>query len=222
VSLEILSAGVLPVLVGGEHSITIGGFRGFARHYANQGHPLGLLSFDSHLDTGTDRDLTAASPITRAIEAGCSPDHIAIVGIHGSLNPRNQLERARSTGVTVLGARDVENRGIASVVGEALDVVCADGASFYVTFDFDSIDPAYAPGVVTPEPGGLTSRELLEAARLIGAREPGMFDLVEMAPVYDLSGITSRLACALITNLLGALAESRGLGERGAEAAETS
>lgn len=211
---QILQAGALPVLIGGEHSITIGGFRGFAAHHAGREYPLGLLSFDAHLDTGTDADLTAASPITRALEAGCSPEHVAIVGVHGSLNPREQLERARSSGMTVLGARQIEERGIAAVVQEALEVVCAEGAAFYVTFDFDSVDPAFAPGVVTPEPGGLTSRELLSAARMIGARGPGMFDLVEMAPMYDLSGITSRLACALITNLLGAFAREAGHGHK--------
>ncbi len=209
-TLEVLDAGALPILIGGDHSITIGGFEGFAEFSAET--PVALLSFDAHLDTEVDPYPIAACPVARAIDAGCDPLRIAIVGVRGSLNPRAWVDYAHEQGIRVHGIHEVEERGIGPVVSDALDAICTKGVSLYVTFDLDSVDPAYAPGVVTPEPAGLTSRELLAAARLVGARSPRMFDLVELAPAYDVSGITARLACAVISNVLGALRPAPGRG----------
>jgi agmatinase len=100
--------------------------------------------------------------------------------------------------------REVVDRGIEVVMREALAIATADTSALYVSFDTDGVDAAYAPGTSGPEPGGLTSREILSAARMVGESDVTMFDIVEYCPPYDPSGITGKLCCYIIFNVLGA------------------
>jgi agmatinase len=201
---RIIDGGALPVVVGGNHSITIGTVRAAAARTAR----LGYLAIDAHLDTARDLGgarLTSASPTARAAELPqVARGKAAVVGVRGALNPRDQLAYARELGVRVYPMSLVEERGAVAVVEEALAEVGTGVDGVYVTYDLDAIDAAAVPGTGTPEPGGLTPREAIAVARRLGAASPVVLDLVELAPAYDLSGVTARLACTLIVEALAA------------------
>jgi agmatinase len=201
---RILDAGVLPVVVGGNHSITIGSVRAAAARTDR----LGYIAIDAHADTARDlggERLTSASPTARAAELPqVPPGRAAVVGLRGALNPHDQISYARQLGVMLYPMRDVEERGLTQVLGEAVEQVSTDVDGVYVTFDLDSIDASAVPGTGTPEPGGLTPREALTVARTLGGLRTLVFDLVELAPAYDPSGITARLACAIVLEFLAA------------------
>jgi agmatinase len=201
---RLLDGGALPVVVGGNHSLTIGTVRAAAARYDR----LGYLAIDAHLDTARDlggERLTSASPTARAAELPqLARGKAAVVGVRGALNPREQMEYARELGVRIYPMRLADERGLGPVLDEALDQVTRDVDGLYVTFDLDSIDASAVPGTGTPEPGGWTAREALTIARRLGAARPLVFDLVELAPIYDPSGITARLACSIVIETLAA------------------
>jgi agmatinase len=201
---RIADGGALPVVVGGNHSITIGTTRALASRHAR----LGYLAIDAHLDTAAElggERLTSASPTARAAELASVPHgRAAVVGVRGALNPRDQVEYARELGVRVFPMSAVCERGLDAVLEEAIAAVSEDVDGVYVTYDLDSIDASVVPGTGTPEPGGWTAREALAIARRLGALRPVAFDLVELAPAYDLSGVTARLACSILVEMLAA------------------
>lgn len=201
---RILDAGVLPILVGGNHSISIGSVRALTKRVSRMGY----LAVDAHIDTAKDMGgalLTSASPTARAAEHPQVPrGRAAVVGAHGSLNPRDQVEYARELGVTIYPMSHMQSASAATITSRALTQVGEDVDAVYASFDIDSIDAAFVPGTGTPEPGGFTSREAQHIARVIGASRPTAFDVVELAPAYDLSGISARLVCSLLVNFLTA------------------
>lgn len=201
---RLVDGGVLPVVVGGNHSITIGSVRALASRRPR----LGYLAIDAHLDTAAElggERLTSASPTARAAELAAVPrGRTAVVGVRGSLNPRDQVEYARELGVRVFPMSAVAERGIEAVLDDAIAAVSDGVDGVYVTYDLDSIDASAVPGTGTPEPGGWTPREALQIARRLGAIRPAAFDLVELAPAYDLSGVTARLACSILVQMLSA------------------
>jgi agmatinase len=206
---RLVDGGAMPLIVGGNHSLTIGTVPALAARVPR----LGYLAIDAHLDTarhlGGER-LTSASPTARAAELGAVPrGRAAVVGVRGSLNPRDQVEYAAELGVRVFPMSTVEERGLDAVLDEAIAAVSEDVDGVYVTYDLDSIDASAVPGTGTPEPGGWTPREALHIARRLGALRPAAFDLVELAPAYDLSGVTARLACAILVQVLAAYRKDR-------------
>lgn len=194
--------GVFPVLIGGNHSLAIGAARGAARTVSRMGY----LSVDAHLDTAPDwqgERYMSGCPTYRAAEiTNVNPRNVVVFGVHGWLNPRSQVVAAREKGISWYGIDRIESLGLQVALEEAI-AIASDGVDgLYVSFDQDSIDASHFPGTGTPEPGGLTSREALAVARLLGRARPIAFDLVELAPVYDLSGISQRLSCTLVLAFL--------------------
>lgn len=198
--------GVFPLSVGGNHSLAIGAARGAARTVGRMGY----LSIDAHLDTARDWDgetLGSGCPTIRAAEIdNVDPHNVVVFGVHGWLNPRDQVEAARELGIGWYGQKEIDERGLDDCLEEAI-ARASDGVDgLYVSFDMDSIDASAFPGTGTPEPGGFTAKEALRIARRLGRTRPVAADLVELAPVYDLSGISARLACGLAMELLSGVA----------------
>ena len=188
----ILAADALPVIFGGDHSITIPAVRAVRERVPDPG----LVLIDTHLDTAVDvggEQLNHCCPITRAVDAGFDPRKIALVGISGWMNPRSELAYCREHGITVIWLEDLWKNGTARVVEDAL-AVAASGDGVYLSFDVDSLDAAHAPGTCCPTPGGLSTREAIELVR--GIARGGLLgvDVVETAPSLDPTPATALIA----------------------------
>lgn len=194
--------GVLPLLIGGNHSLTIGATRGAASTV----NRMGYLAIDTHLDTALDVNgerYSSGCPTIRAAELdNVGGANTVVFGVHGWLNPLDQVATAKEMGITWYGTDAIERMGLENALSEAI-AIASDGADgLYVTFDFDSIDASAFPGTGTPEPGGFTAKEAFKIARMLGAAKPLAIDMVELAPIYDLSGISARLACGIALEML--------------------
>lgn len=203
---RIVSADITPLVVGGDHSISLPVLRAIARKHG----PVALVQFDAHIDTWGDYfggKYFHGSPFRRAIEEGLiAPAEYVQVGIRGPMYGDDaDFAWQRGHGVTTIDIRQVKTDGIEKVAARIRSLV--RGRPLYVTFDIDSVDPAYAPGTGTPEVGGLTSFEAQELVRGLGGLPLVGCDVVEVAPQFDGPGqITALLAANIMFELLGVLA----------------
>ena len=180
---QIIAGGAMPVVLGGEHSVTIPAVNAIREHVADPG----LVLIDTHLDTAQDVGgelLTHCAPISRAVDAGFDPRKMALIGISGWLNPRAELDYCRERGITVIWLEEIWEHGTRWAVDRALEVAGA-GDGIYLSFDIDSLDAAHAVGTCFPTPGGLTSREAIELTRGVAAAGLIGVDVVEIAPTLD-------------------------------------
>jgi arginase family enzyme len=169
---------------------------------------------DSAEDLQGER-FTNWSTITRIVEdEKVHPRKHGAGGTRGAINPSEQFQWLKEQGVGVYTMREVIRRGIEDVITEALERVRNDTHGLYVSWDLDSIDASAAPGTNGPEPGGLTPRETLRAAEMIGGAAPDVFDVSEYLPSADTDGITGRIACYLYFHVLGGLATKGELPQR--------
>lgn len=198
---ELVAAGVIPISLGGDHTIALGTLRAI-------GQPVALLHFDAHLDTW---DTSFGAPhnhgtvFRRAVEEGLlDTDRLFHVGIRGPVYASTDLIDDAEMGFRILSTMDVAELGVREVAARIHTVV--GDAPLYVSVDIDVLDPAHAPATGTPEAGGLTSRELLGILRLLaGSRIVGA-DVVEVAPAYDHAEITAIAAAHVVYELIGLLA----------------
>ncbi len=197
---RLVEAGVFPMLVGGDHSITLAHLREVARRHG----PLAVVHFDSHLDTWDEyfgSKYFHGSPFRRAVEEGViDPKHFAQVGIRGSIYDDSDLDFQRQHGIEVIRIEDIRQNGVARCI-ERLGRL--RGRPLFVSFDIDAVDPAFAPGTGTPEVGGLDSCEALSFVRGFRGFDLVGFDLVEVSPLYDSPGqVTALLAANLLYEAL--------------------
>ncbi|HEX7140196.1 MAG TPA: agmatinase [Vicinamibacterales bacterium] len=202
----IADAGTRPLIVGGDHSISLPVLRALARCHG----PLALVQFDAHIDTWDEYfggKYFHGTPFRRAIEEGVvDPKRFIQVGIRGPMYGEDDFDFHREHGITVIDIDQVKERGVAWVIDRIRMVV--SGAT-YMTFDIDAVDPAFAPGTGTPEVGGLTSHEAQRLVRGLAGLTLVGGDLVEVAPPYDGPGqITALLAANLMFEFLCATALS--------------
>ncbi len=194
-----------PVLLGGDHYLTYPAFCGFADTVEAD---VGLIHLDAHSDTIADSDLYGdhwhGSPMARIDESTYgSYDNHAMVGIRG-YESAGFPELVESTGLHVEYARDVQNDGIDSCLERAIAHATANTDVVYLTVDIDAADPSFAPGTGTPEPGGLSSAQLLAAMDRLGeCSQIGAMDLMEVSPpLDDDSGTTAMLGAKAIVQFL--------------------
>jgi agmatinase len=201
----------VPIVLGGDHTITFPNAGGVADIH---GHgEVALIHFDAHADTGEDHFgqlVGHGTPMRRLIESGAVPGHRFVqIGLRGYWPPPHIVEWMRERNMRSYLMTDIVERGLRPVVDEAL-AHALDGASkAFISVDIDVVDPGMAPGTGTPEPGGLTSRELLDTVRRI-ARELNVVgaDVVEVSPPYDGPGeVTAFLANRVVLEVLNGMAE---------------
>jgi agmatinase len=205
----VLAAGAVPIVLGGDHSIAEPDIRACAAVHG----PVGLIHFDAHTDTGREVfgvELSHGSPMYRLVESGhVDPERYVQIGLRGYWPGEEEFAWQRERGITSHFMHDVRDRGIRAVIADTLATI-GDGPVF-VSIDVDVLDPAFAPGTGTPEPGGMTSSDLLWAAREIGAGvELVGADVVEVLP--DRIGtldITALVADRVIRELLTGVAVAR-------------
>jgi agmatinase len=205
---SVLRAGATPVILGGDHSLSLPVMRGLAGRFGAEGYS--VLHFDAHADTEADSlDVSPhASPFYRAVAEGyVDGENLVQVGLRGAWPHPREFTWMRGRGIRWYRMDDIEAQGIASIVEQALAAVASRAPRVYLTVDIDVLDPAFAPGTGTPEPGGLTTRELLRAIRIIGQTiDLCAMDLVEVSPPYDPSGITARAGHRVVLEALSAVA----------------
>jgi agmatinase len=203
----ILEAGVVPLVMGGDHSITLGELRAVAKRHG----PVGLIDFDSHTDTWESywgERYTHGTWCKRAIEEGLiDPRRAVQLGIRGSLYGSEDRGGARQLGLHLIPTEELLQRGVEDVLPEVRQRLGA--GPVFLTFDIDFVDPGFAPGTGTPEVGGPSSRDALRLVRgLRGLKFVG-FDLVEVQPQYDHGEVTCLLAGTLLHEFLALLALNR-------------
>ncbi|WP_405030299.1 agmatinase [Mycoplana sp. BE70] len=197
---QIVQAGVIPLAVGGDHSITHPILKALGRD-----HPVGLVHIDAHCDTAGPYDgekFHHGGPFRNAVLDGAlDPTRTIQIGIRGSAE--YVWEFSTISGMTVVHARDVSNLGIPAIVAKVREVV-GDGPT-YLSFDIDSLDPSFAPGTGTPEVGGLTTREALALLRGMKGLNLVGGDVVEVAPAYDPTTNTAQTGAQVLFEILSLL-----------------
>ncbi|MFD2238425.1 agmatinase [Aureimonas populi] len=196
----IVAAGVVPLSVGGDHSITLPILRAVGAK-----RPVGMIHIDAHCDTSGPFDncrFHHGGPFRHAVLEGVlDPARTIQIGIRGA--SEYLWEFSYASGMTVIHAEEISGLGIEAVIAKAREIV-GDGPT-YLSFDIDSLDPAFAPGTGTPEIGGLTTREAqallrgLKGLNLVGS------DVVEVAPQYDATTNTAHAGAQMLFEILSLL-----------------
>src|SRR5215469_14908731 len=208
----VAAAGAIPVILGGDHTITFPDATGVARH-VGWGR-VSLIHFDAHADTGDTQWGSLyghGTPMRRLIESGAvRGDRFLQIGLRGYWPEPPTLawmaqQRMRSFEMT-----EVVRRGLDAVLSEAFQIALDDCDAVFLSVDVDVVDPGMAPGTGTPEPGGLTGRQLLDAVRRIAMELPlAGIDVVEVAPPYDHAEVTGFLANRVVLEALSGVAWRR-------------
>lgn len=203
----LVEAGVLPLILGGDHSVTLGVLRALARKHG----PLALLQFDSHSDTGDTyfgERYSHGTTFRRAVEEGLLlPEASLQIGIRGSLYSSGDLPAAEELGFRVIVSDELRGLRLETFASELRRR--AGSRPVFLSFDIDFADPAYAPGTGTPEIGGFTSAEVVGYLRELTGLALVGFDLVEVSPAYDPPGQpTAVLAANIVWEVLALAARS--------------
>ncbi|MEM9813728.1 MAG: agmatinase [Pseudomonadota bacterium] len=201
---RVTGAGILPLAIGGDHSISLP----LLRAVAAEG-PVALIHVDAHTDTWDvfqGSKFNHGAPFRRAVEEGLiDPKQTIQIGIRGTQNLTEGWDYSAATGMRVVFCEEVHAEGVAAIAAEARALV--GERPVYLSFDIDSLDPVYAPGTGTPEIGGLTSFQAQELLRgLRGLAYVGA-DLVEVSPPLDTGSLTALTGAALAYEILCLLAE---------------
>ena len=203
---QLAAAQVMPVVVGGDHSITLPILEALGAR-----EPLGLVHIDAHCDTGGPFEGSKfhhGGPFRQAVLAGVlDPERTIQIGIRGGAE--YLWEFSYASGMTVIHAEEFQRAGLAQTIEKIRKV--AGEEPTYVSFDVDSLDPAYAPGTGTPEAGGLSTREAMELVRGCAGLDIVGGDVVEVAPQYDATSNTAQAGAQMLFEILAlvALARSR-------------
>ena len=208
----VTAAGAIPLILGGDHTIAWPDAAGVAQHHG-QGR-VSMIHFDAHADTGNVEFgslIGHGQPMRRLIESGAlRGDRFLQLGLRGYWPEPETLswmadQRMRSYEMT-----EITERGLTECLTEAFEIALDDCDGVFLSVDIDVCDPGHAPGTGTPEPGGLTARELLDAVRRIAYELPVLgMDVVEVSPPYDHAEITSFLANRVVLEALSGMARRR-------------
>jgi agmatinase len=206
--MPVLNAGVIPILLGGDHSISLAHLRAMALRHG----PVALIHFDSHNDLWDQywgQKYTHGTPFRRALEEGLiDVKRSSEVGLRGSVYGPEDIQTGRDFGFQVFTMNEVRELGFTHVLKMVREQ--AGTGPCFLTFDIDFIDPAYAPGTGTPEVGGPTTWEALECVRALKGLNFVGFDVVEVLPSYDSPGQVTALAAANVAfEMLSLVAWSR-------------
>jgi len=203
---------VIPIVLGGDHTIALPDVTGIANHVGFG--RVSVIHFDAHADTGESQMGSLyghGTPMRRLIESGaCRGDRFLQIGLRGYWPEPETLDWMATQGMRSYEMGEIVSRGLDVVLDEAMAIALDDCDAVFLSVDVDVVDPGAAPGTGTPEPGGLSSRQLLDAVRRIAMSVPlaGM-DVVEVSPPYDHAEITAYLGNRVVLEALGGVAWRR-------------
>jgi agmatinase len=208
----VTSSGAIPLVLGGDHTITWPDAAGVAQH-AGQGR-ISMIHFDAHADTGNIEFgslIGHGQPMRRLIESGAlRGDRFLQMGLRGYWPGPETLEWMARQGMRSYEMSEIGARGLGECLTEAFGIATDDCDGVFLSVDIDVCDPGHAPGTGTPEPGGLTARQLLDSVRRIAYELPvAGIDVVEVSPPYDHAEITSFLANRVVLEALSGIARRR-------------
>src|ERR687890_330344 len=209
---KVARAGAIPVVLGGDHSIAFPDAKGVANVL---GHGrVSMIHFDAHADTG---DIEFGSlwghgqPMRRLIESGAlRGDRFLQIGLRGYWPPPETLDWMAEQNMRSYEMTEIGSRGLEECLTEAFGIATDECEGVFLSVDIDVCDPGHAPGTGTPEPGGLSARQLLDSVRRICLELPVVgVDVVEVSPPYDHADITAALANRVVLEALSAIARRR-------------
>jgi agmatinase len=200
---RVVAAGVVPLSVGGDHSISYPILKAIGAK-----RPVGMLHIDAHCDTGGPFEGSKfhhGGPFRQAVLDGVlDPERVIQIGIRGGAE--YLWEFSYASGMTVIHAEEFVAMGVEAAIAKARAMIGAGPT--YLSFDVDSLDPGFAPGTGTPEVGGLTSREALAIVRGCHGLDFVGGDVVEVAPQYDSTTNTAQCAAQMLFTMLALMAEA--------------
>lgn len=214
-----LEEDAIPIILGGDHSIAIGSVSGAAAYYRKRGEKIGVIWLDAHTDINTPHTTPSGNihgmPLAAILGHGppelteiggfapkVLPENVAIIGAR-SIDP-GERDMIKMLGIRVFTMSELDERGMADVMREAIDVASRETAGIHATMDMDFIDPFYAPGVGTPEPGGATFREAhLAMEKMAASGRVISVEVSEVNPLYDQTNATGQLAVGMVLSALG-------------------
>jgi arginase len=216
---KLMDEGVMPLVVGGDHSMAIGTITGVSSSFRKRGEKLGLIWVDAHADMNTPETSPSGNihgmPLGSVMGYGApelvnlggfspkiDPDNVALIGIR-EVDP-GEREIVLRSGIHYYEMMKVDARGMGAVIEEAMAHAMRGTAGVHLSFDMDAVDPDYAPGVGTPVRGGLSLREshlimevVSDSARLVS------MEFAELNPIHDVANQTGQLLCELVGSALG-------------------
>lgn len=214
-----LSQGAMPIVLGGDHSIAMGTISGVSRYYRDKKESLGLIWIDAHADMNTPQTSPSGNihgmPLATLLGQGperlvnlggfapkVKPENVALIGIRTLDGAEKKF--CRESGVRYFTMREIDERGMASIMKEAIAIATNNTGGIHLSTDLDGIDPLYAPGVSTPVTGGLSYREAHLAFEMVAdTGKLACVEIVELNPMTDTAHATAQLAVELIQSALG-------------------
>ena len=206
---EVLAAGAIPIVLGGDHAIAEPDIRACAARHG----PVGLIHFDTHTDTGREVfgvEVSHGTPMYRLVEQGhVDPRRYVQIGLRGYWPGEAEFSWQAERGIASLFMHDIRDRGIRAIVEEAVSV--AGAGPVFLSVDVDVLDPAFAPGTGTPEPGGMTSGDLLWACRELARRLDVVgAEVVEVIPTgVGSADITALVGDRTVREIVTGIAQRR-------------
>lgn len=205
---QILKAGAIPVIIGGEHLVTVSATKAIDNILEGK---YGFIMFDCHFDTAMEvggEKFNHCCPVTRTLELNAfSSSNVVIIGPRGAMNPKEEYQFIKKNNIVCYTMRDVLKKGIETITDHAIEIATKGTNGFYLSIDMDVLEAAYTPGTCAPTPFGLTARELISILPKLGTHSKLVgFDIVEIAPQYDPSGITAITATYILVDILAAKA----------------
>jgi agmatinase len=211
---EVLKAGLIPILVGGDRSMSIAATKALSDHIGAK-KKMGYLHFGAHLDLADSwagERFLAPCALARITELpNLAAKNVAHIGARNAMNPKDWIDLAKERKIEFNPMFELLKKGIYETAQAAIDRVWQGTDAQYVSFNFNVMDASDAPGVTSTEPGGIESREIMRIAEMIGKRKTiSVIDVSELCPVFDVSGTAARLAVCVVTRIMASLAKERG------------
>lgn len=214
-----MAAGSYPLILGGDHSLAVGTVSGVSKHVRDRGEKLGMIWIDAHTDMNTPATSPSGNvhgmPLACCIGLGpkeltdifgyspkVAPENVALVGIRSVDD--DERDNVQRSGVHAFTMRDIDERGMRSVIEESIRIAGSGTGGFHVSLDMDAVDPREAPGVGTPVRGGITYREAhLAMETMCDSGRMTSMEVVEVNPVIDEVNRTAALAVELVMSAMG-------------------
>jgi agmatinase len=208
----VLAAGAAPLVLGGDHSLSLPTLRVLSERFGRDGYA--VVHFDTHADTAAELygvRISHGTPFRVAVEEGyLDGGHVVQVGLRGTWPGPGDFAWMRGAGFRWHTMDEIDARGLHRVLDDAIAHAAGAARRVYLTVDVDVLDPAFAPGTGTPEPGGLTTRELRGALRRVASElELCAADVVEVCPPFDVAGVTALAAERIALDILTGMASRR-------------